>query len=171
MPCCFVNSVDLFCYVCREVTLASQRPSIKLLIKKAYHLYFGCKLGDQDKKWAQHTVCISCAIGLGSWITRKGMTMPRAVPVVWKEPSNHSSDCYFCLITPVASGMNRKKKQRTDYPNNILCHQTCVSWGRSARAGTNKRLHFEFGDGKGRHEENRTSRRRTFRSRLSRSRI
>jgi len=43
------------------------------------------------------------------------MAMPFAVPVVWREPSNHSSDCYFCL-TPVASDMNRKK-QKIDYPN------------------------------------------------------
>jgi hypothetical protein len=45
------------------------------------------------------------------------MTMPFAVPMVWREPSNHSSDAYFCLTPPVASGVNRKKKQRIDYPN------------------------------------------------------
>jgi len=45
------------------------------------------------------------------------MAMPFAVPMVWSEPSNYSSDCYFCLRPPVASGMNRKKKQRIDYPN------------------------------------------------------
>jgi len=43
--------------------------------------------------------------------------MPFAVPMVWREPSNYSSDCYFCLTHPVASGMDRKKKQRIDYPN------------------------------------------------------
>jgi len=43
--------------------------------------------------------------------------MPFAVSVLWRENSNHSSDCYFCLKSPVASGMNRKKKQRIDYPN------------------------------------------------------
>ena len=155
-----MNSADLFPYVCGEVTLASQRSSITPLIKKAYHLYFGCKLGDQDKKWAPHIVCKSCAIRLGGWINRKGMTMPFAVPIVWREPLNHSSDCYFCLTPPVASGMNRKKKQRIDYPN-TLCHQTCASWRRSARAGATKRIQFEFGDGRGRHGENRTSRRRT----------
>ena len=42
--------------------------------------------------------------------------MPSAVPGVWRDPSNHSSDCYSCLTPPVASGMNRKK-QRIDYPN------------------------------------------------------
>jgi len=86
------------------------------LIRKAYHLYFGCKLGDQDKKWGPHIVCKSCAIRLGGQINYKGMAMPFAVPVVWREPSNHSSDCYFCLTPLVASGMNRKR-QRIDYLN------------------------------------------------------
>jgi len=44
------------------------------------------------------------------------MAMPFAVPVVWREPSNHSSDCYVCLTPLVASGMNREK-QRIDYLN------------------------------------------------------
>jgi len=60
-----------------------------------------------------------CAIRLGGWINHKGMAMSFAFPLVWRVPSNHSSDCYFCLTPPVASGtsMNRKKKQRIDYPN------------------------------------------------------
>ena len=111
-----VNSADLFCYVCGEVTLASKRRSITPLIKKAYHMYFGCKLGDQDKKGAPHIVCKSCAIRLGGWINHKGMAMPFAIPMGWMEPSNHISDCYLCLTPPMASGMNRKK-QRIAYPN------------------------------------------------------
>ena len=43
--------------------------------------------------------------------------MPFAIPVMWREASNHINDCYFCLTPPVASGMNRKTKQRSDYPN------------------------------------------------------
>jgi len=62
-------------------------------------------------------VCKSCALGLGGWVNRKGMAMPFAFAVVWRKPSNHSSDCYVCLTPPVASGMNRKKKQPIDYPN------------------------------------------------------
>jgi len=112
-----VNSADPFCYVFGEVTLVSQRRSITPLIRKAYHLYFGCKLSDQDKNWAPHIVCKSCAMHLGGWINCKGMAMPFAVPMVWREPSDHTSDCYVCLTPPVASGMNRKKKQRIDYPN------------------------------------------------------
>jgi len=103
--------------VCGEVTLVSQRCSITPLIKKAYHLYFGCKLGDQGKKWAPHIVCKSCATRLGGWINPEGMAMSFAVPVVWRETSNHISDCYLYLTPPVASGTNRKRKKIIDYPN------------------------------------------------------
>jgi len=43
--------------------------------------------------------------------------MPFAIPLMWRDSSNHSSDYYFCLTPPVAIGRNRKKKQRIDYPN------------------------------------------------------
>ena len=107
-----VNSADLFCYVCGEVTLASQRRSITPLIKKAYHLYFGCKLDDQDKKWAPLIVCKSCAIRLGGWVIRKGMAMPFAVSMVWRETSNHSSDCYFCL--DISRGKWNEQKEEAE---------------------------------------------------------
>jgi hypothetical protein len=77
---------------CGEVTLASQGCSITRLIKKAYHPYFGCKLGDQDKKWAPHIVSKSCALRLGGWLNCKEMAMSFAVQMVWREPSNHSSE-------------------------------------------------------------------------------
>jgi len=112
MSRCCVNSADLFCCVCVWGSdVRSQRRSIKPPIKKAYHLYFGCKLGDQYKKRAPHIVCKSCAIRLGGWISRKGMAMPFAIKMMWREPSNHSSDCYFCLTLPVAGSMNRKKSR------------------------------------------------------------
>jgi len=76
------RDVSLLCEECGAIllcvwgsVLASQRRSIMHLIKKAYHLYFECKLGDKDKKWAPHIVCRSCAIRLGDWINRKGMAM------------------------------------------------------------------------------------------------
>jgi len=50
-----------------------------------------------------------------------------------------------------------------------LCYQNWDPWGRSAHAGATKRIKFEFGERRGRHGENRTSQRRTYRSRLPRS--
>jgi hypothetical protein len=93
MFCSCVNSADLFHYVCGEVTSESQRRSITPIIKKAYHLYFGCKLDDQYMKYTPHVVCKSCSIRLGDWIKRKGMATLFGILKAWGEPSNHSRDC------------------------------------------------------------------------------
>ncbi|CAH2014076.1 unnamed protein product [Acanthoscelides obtectus] len=114
-----VNNPDQFCYVCGDVTFASQRRSITPLITKAYQLYFGCKLGDQDKQWAPHICCNTCASSLRSWLNGKKRSMRFAVPMVWREPTNHINDCYFCMVPCVgqATGMSKKKKSVINYPN------------------------------------------------------
>jgi hypothetical protein len=43
--------------------------------------------------------------------------MPFAVPMVWREPSNHATDRYFCMMTPVSGGITKKKKWTIVYPN------------------------------------------------------
>jgi hypothetical protein len=60
----YINSADNFCYICSEVTFARQRKAITTIVKKAYHLYFGCKIGDQYKSWAPHICCRKCATNL-----------------------------------------------------------------------------------------------------------
>ena len=56
-----VNNPDNFCYICGEVTFASRKCSITPIIKKVYFSYFGCKVGDQDKKWTPHVSCAACS--------------------------------------------------------------------------------------------------------------
>ncbi|UYV84365.1 hypothetical protein LAZ67_X001944 [Cordylochernes scorpioides] len=86
-----------------------QRRSITPLIKKCYQLYFGCKVGEQDKTWAPHHCCEICARRLTGWI--KGERhMPFAVPMIWREPKDHSSDCYFCLTKTT----DRREQQSDD---------------------------------------------------------
>ena len=42
------------------MTFASKKCSITPTIKKAYFLYFGCKIGDQDKNW--HPTCAALRV-------------------------------------------------------------------------------------------------------------
>jgi len=117
MPCNFVDGADNFCYICGEVTFARQRKAITAIVRKAYHLYFGCKIGDQDKSWAPHICCHKCATYLLQWLNGKRHAMAFAVPLVGREPSNHATDCCFCMMPPVSEGIVKKKKWTVVYPN------------------------------------------------------
>jgi hypothetical protein len=117
MPRDCVNSAVNFCYICGEVTLAREIKAITAIVKKAYHLCFGCKIGDQDKSWAPHIWCRKCATNLSQWLNGKRHVMPFAVPLVWREPSNHATDCYLCMVPPVSGGITKKKKCTIVYPN------------------------------------------------------
>ena len=87
-----VSHPDNFCYVCGVLTFKSQRRHFTPLIKKCYEQYFGCKVGDQDKIWAPHMCCVTCVSLLTAW--EKGSRhMYFAIPMVWREPKDHTSDC------------------------------------------------------------------------------
>ena len=105
-----VNSAVNFCYTCSQVTLKSQKRTITPLIKKAYSLYFDGKIRDQDKLWGPHICCISCVAGLTSWLKHKRSSMGFAIPMIWREPSNHVTDCYFSMTTPITHGISKKKR-------------------------------------------------------------
>jgi len=114
MPRKCVNSSDAFCYVRSEVTFKSQRRSFTPLIKKCYEHYFGCKVVDQDKSGAPHFCCVTCARRLAAW-TKGSHCMPFAIPMVWREPTDHVSDCYFCLTS--ITSVTAKSKHTVQYPN------------------------------------------------------
>ncbi|CAG9791652.1 unnamed protein product [Diatraea saccharalis] len=44
--------------------------------------------------------------------------MPFAVPVLWREPSNHFNDCYFCMTD--ICGFSKKIKHNIQYPDILL---------------------------------------------------
>ena len=37
--------------------------------------------------------------------------------MVWRVPSNHSTDCYFCMVPPIQNGMSMKTKSTLVYPD------------------------------------------------------
>jgi hypothetical protein len=117
MPRHCVNSADNFCYICGEVTFAGQRKIITAIVKKANYLYFGCKIGDQDKTWAPHICCRKLPTNLPQGLNGKSHAMPFAVSMVWRETSNHATNCYFRMVPPVSGGITKEKKWTIIYPN------------------------------------------------------
>ena len=73
------------------------------------------KLGDQDKAWAPHMVCKSSTKCLRQWSKGKKTSLKYGIPMVWREPRNHVSDCYFCAID--VTGINRKNRKILKYPD------------------------------------------------------
>ena len=61
MPLVCVNSAENFCYICGEFTVFSQKRVLTSRTTKAYHQYFGCKVGDQEKPWAPYAAMLYAA--------------------------------------------------------------------------------------------------------------
>ena len=86
----------------REVSSLQKKHPLKSSIraKEAYHAYFGMPVGDQDKRWAPHVMCEYCRHTLEDWFRGEKRAMRFAIPRIWREPSNHLTDCYFCMVDP-----------------------------------------------------------------------
>lgn len=84
-------------------------------MKQLYHAYFGIELEHQDKPWAPHIACVKCFAGLCHWNKGNRKSMPFGIPVVWREPTNHHDDCYFCMVKPL--GRNGISLKYIKYPN------------------------------------------------------
>ena len=74
------NDPNIFCYICGEYVVKSQRQNITNFIKNVYYAYFGIKLGDQYKTWAPHKVCRSCVESLRRYSKGKQKSMSFGVP-------------------------------------------------------------------------------------------
>ncbi|GFO39812.1 hypothetical protein PoB_006631700 [Plakobranchus ocellatus] len=109
------NKADSFCYICGLFTESNRKVTLSPLVNTAYFHYFGCRVGDQDKDWAPHFSCRRCANNLREWFNGKRKSMPFAVPMIWREQSNHVDDCYFCLTN--ISGFTTKSKHKIVYPD------------------------------------------------------
>jgi hypothetical protein len=71
----------------------------------------------QDKKWALHVCCVSSATNLREWLNNKGLSVPLALPMIRREPTDHLTDCYFSTVPPLWHGITKKKKWTVTYPN------------------------------------------------------
>lgn len=57
--------------------------------------------------------CFSCHKNLTNWFNGKPTKMPFGQPMIWREPKDHVSDCYFCLTD--VKGFSKKSKHTVKY--------------------------------------------------------
>ena len=110
---------DNFCYVCGVfLNVKSVKYTIveRNLFCSAYKAYFGVQVGDQGNSWTHHMVCGSCRSTLESWYRGERRKLKFGVPRIWREPTDHTNNFYFCMV--VVTGHHWGKKTDVfDYPD------------------------------------------------------
>ncbi|KAL6459437.1 hypothetical protein MHYP_G00329090 [Metynnis hypsauchen] len=76
-------------------------------------------VGDQDKPWAPHFTCEHCKKTLEGWYRGEKRAMHFAIPRIWREPTDHSTNCYFCMVDPSkrCTGKNAMPVTYPDIPS------------------------------------------------------
>ncbi|GBN60181.1 hypothetical protein AVEN_220665-1 [Araneus ventricosus] len=105
-----LNNPDSFCYKCGSFTINSQKTNISTFVRQAY---FKVKIGDQDKPC--HKLCKQRVKSLQMWTKKTRDKFPFGIPMNWREPRDHSSDCYSCIVKTL--GYNKKNRRKIGYPN------------------------------------------------------
>ena len=70
-------------------------------------------MGDQNKKFAPHRICMQCYGGLSYWANGKEhgkKFFQFNWPMSWREPKSHGEDCYFCTNDAKFNSKRRKKE-------------------------------------------------------------
>ncbi|KAL6461702.1 hypothetical protein MHYP_G00298470 [Metynnis hypsauchen] len=105
---------------------------------EAYKAYFGMPVGDQDKPWAPHFTYEHCKKTLEGWYRGEKRAMHFAVPRIWREPTDHSTNCYFCMVDPSKrrTGKNATSVTYPDIPSSIApvphCPEPCTNTSRQS---------------------------------------
>ena len=120
------NRADSFCYICDIYTLTRQRHNISLFVKRAYKTYFQVPLGDQEKKWSPHIVCHNCEEMLRDRTKGKQKGLPFGIPMMWREPTEHLTDCYFCLVS--TKGIGKKNRLNISLFQYSISNLTCFTF-------------------------------------------
>ena len=61
------HKLNSFCHICGEVVLKSQRKPLSKLMRRAYDLYFGSKIRDQDVVSVLRNCCRLCTRTMAGW--------------------------------------------------------------------------------------------------------
>jgi hypothetical protein len=69
---------------------------------------------DKDRSRAPHICCVTCVKFPTEWVNISRQ-MPFAVPMIWRQPRDRSSYCYFRFTN--ITGVTSKSKHTVKYPD------------------------------------------------------
>jgi len=78
------------------------------MTNRAYFFYFDLKATRTRARL--HVCCTFCSSKLKVWVNYKGRYTSLVVSMVWREPTNHLTNCYFCMMPPIQKGVPRRKE-------------------------------------------------------------
>ena len=78
----YKNNPDRFCYIWGNVVFPKYQAKNTDFVKKAYHDYFGVKVGDQDKTFALQVYSKTYVENLRDLRNGKRESIPFAIPMV-----------------------------------------------------------------------------------------
>ena len=120
-----MSSVTRFILLYMWILLGSKQQKHKISLGTklvtAYSAYFGMPIGDQDKTWSPRVCCRSRRSTLEGWLQGEICVleikcMPFAILRIWREPTNHLNDCYFCMVD-VSHYRKSKDERSIVYPS------------------------------------------------------
>ena len=98
----FENS-NVFWYICGGYVIARQGKDISTFVRNLYciYSYFDIRFCDLDRSWEPRMICLyfwGTKI-VGKWCEKTLMNL--AIPMVWKEPENHTNYLLHCMAKGV----------------------------------------------------------------------
>ena len=98
------------------------------LSKREYYLYFGCKVGDQEKKNGHHT-CAALRVHPNSMRGWMEEDVVCCLECPWFEGClTITVLTYFCMVPPIQNIMSMKKKINTCVSEYTISNSACASW-------------------------------------------
>ena len=109
-----INSPDAFCIMCGNFVPSTKRNVFSELIKDRFIKCFDIPSNTLKHPWVPKTICANCKSRLKRWNAGNITAKFFSSPMVWREPKNHTDDCYFCLRN--TKGYNNKNATSIKYP-------------------------------------------------------